>query len=136
MSTNYSASVVYGYPLSHDDLTKRTPNPLWGKVKFDPETGEKIAQYIETDIELKIKDGHDAKPGAVARYDGGEGFIIGVQLAEMGDLGYGAGAPLRFDPVDGADSSRIMGEIRKVLDKAGLELDESAVGYYLVGNVY
>lgn len=137
MSTTYSASVVYGYPLSKDDLIKRTPNLLWGKVKYDPDTGDKVVQFIETDIELKVKDSYDAKPGEVARYEAEESVILGIQLVEIGDLNYGGGdEPLPFKPVNNAQYEKVLQEVKKVLAKAGLEFEEARMGHYLVGNVY
>ena len=53
MSANFYAYVIHGYPFETDDLVVRTPNPLWGKSKFDPETGQKVEQYLEEDIDLE-----------------------------------------------------------------------------------
>ncbi len=136
MSTTYSASVVYGYTLSRDDLVKRTPNPQWGKVKFDPDSGEKVTQFTESKIELKVKDDYDAKKGEVARYDAGDSVILGVQLAETEDLNYSSGDPLPFAPVVGTQLDKVAQKVKEVLAKAGLEYDETRMGHYLVGSVF
>lgn len=138
MSTTYSASVVFGYLLAADELVKRISNPLWGKVKFDPDTGVRVPQFIETEIVLKIKDDSydEINPGEVARYNAGESVILGVELADAGDLGYGDATPERFAPMVGTDFRRIEKEIKQTLTKAGLAFDETKMGHYLVGSVH
>lgn len=136
MSTTYSAFVVYGYVLPADSLVKRTPNPLWGQIKFHPYTGARVTEFIEADIDLKIKDGYDAERGEVARYDVGGSVILGVELADTDDLGYGGGDPLAFAPVVGTQLDKVTQQVKMVLTKAGLAFDESKMGHYLVGSVH
>lgn len=50
MSTSYNAYVIYGIKLPFGSLKTRRPHPLWKIHKFDPETGEKVSQFIEKQV--------------------------------------------------------------------------------------
>lgn len=50
MSTSYSAYVIFGIRLNKSDLCIKTPHPLWGIHKFDPENGKKVEQFIKKEI--------------------------------------------------------------------------------------
>lgn len=51
MSVDFYATPFFGIVLEESDLQSRTPNLLWKKHKFDPETGEKIEQFKIEDID-------------------------------------------------------------------------------------
>ena len=53
MSASYSASLCYGILFEKDEITTITPHPLYGKFKFDPDTGIKVPEYIETHIDIE-----------------------------------------------------------------------------------
>ncbi len=139
MSTSYTATVIYGYSLPRHELTRSRPNPLFGKVKFDPETGEKVEKTIEEDIELALDSGERLKQMTrFVRFDTGyddrHHVLLGVQLAEQ-DLDCGAPDPEKLTLLSDEDCAKVATEAKKLLDKAGLTFDESQMGYYLAGYV-
>lgn len=137
MSTAYSASVIYGYRLPADELSRKTPNPLWGKHKFDPNTGEKVEQFIQHDISLGLEDGDNLRSCKnFMRMDTSGSVLLGVELGDTGDLSYGGDEPQALKIV--TDSARVKteAEVRKLLEKAGLTFDYDRMGYWLVGQVY
>lgn len=46
MSVSYQAVPLYGICIQKDRLVKKVKNPLWGKHKFDPQTGVKIEKFV------------------------------------------------------------------------------------------
>lgn len=50
MSTTYRAYVIFGVKLHDSDLVIKTPDPLWGVHKFNPESGEKVERFITKKI--------------------------------------------------------------------------------------
>lgn len=138
MSISARAIVIYGYTLSSSELVRRTPHPLWGTHRFDPQTGDKVTQFIETDIDLGLDSGENL-PGMTrfTRFDiGHEGnhpIVLGIKLAQTGDLMYGYRDPAGFALLSDADCFVAQEQVKKLLDKAGLKLDPSRIGYYLAG---
>lgn len=53
MSASYSSSLCYGILFEKNDLTTSIPHPLYGKFKFDPDTGIKVSEYIENHIDME-----------------------------------------------------------------------------------
>jgi hypothetical protein len=85
MSTSYNAYVILGIPVSNDMFTVKKPNPLWGKAKFDPNTGEKVEKFIENFDGLEtLLDEIDNTTGLImARDYDGEPIFAGVLLADV-----------------------------------------------------
>lgn len=46
MGTTYSARVVFGIKVSNDELNKKTPNPMWGVHRYDPQSGRPVKEFI------------------------------------------------------------------------------------------
>lgn len=46
MGCSYYARFVIGVKFNKNDLVSQTPNPLYGKYKFDPESGKKVEKFI------------------------------------------------------------------------------------------
>lgn len=139
MSTSYSASVIFGYALPEDELTIQSPHPLWGKAKFDPETGGKVTQFIEREIELPgLPYGGEELPHwkTFKREDRGETVLLGVVLADTGDLSYGDSDPMQLTSLSDPMRARVEAEVRKLLDKAGITFDPDKMGYWLAGQVF
>jgi hypothetical protein len=140
MSTSYSASVIYGYCLPGSELIRSKPHPLWGKHKFDPDTGEKVTRTIaEDDIELALEEGDSLRGwDRFERNDtylGDDQFVLlGIKLTET-ELSYGREAPQKLELLSADDCARVAAEAKKLLDKAGVEFDPECVGYHLVGYV-
>ena len=136
MSTTYSAIAFYGYSLPRSELTLSKPNPLWGKAKFDPDTGEKVDRFIEEEIEMALEEGDNLRHMTrFTRRDHGDFVMLGVELAEV-DLSYGSLDPEPITLLPVTECSKIAAEARKLLDKAGLAFDEARMGYWLVGRVF
>lgn len=51
MGADYYAYVCNGICLKKENFVIKTKNPLFGKYKFDPDTGKKVGEYIEESIE-------------------------------------------------------------------------------------
>ncbi len=137
MSTSYHAHAFYGYSFPKADLTQRVPNPLWGKVKFDPNTGVKVTQFVETDIELDLEEGDNhPKMESFVRFDTGYDddamVILGVQLAEM-DLSYGSRDPRSIELLNDDDLLAVATLVRDILNKAKLPFNPAQMGYWLGG---
>jgi hypothetical protein len=47
MSLTICCHFVNGIRFRPEDAIVKIPNPLWGKCKFDPETGKKVEQFNE-----------------------------------------------------------------------------------------
>lgn len=137
MSTAYSASVLYAYALPRSELERHIPNPLWGKVKFDPDTGDKVTQFIEEEVELTLEEGDNLKAMTrFTRVDSEDTIMLGVLLDETGDLNYGDREPQRLNLLSLTDRDAVEREARKLLDKAGIAFDGDCLGYWLVGSVF
>ncbi len=140
MSTSFTAVAFYGYSLPHSELTRRKPHPLWGKVKFDPDTGSKVTQYVEERIELGLDSAGDHLPhmSRFTRFDSGyeerEHVLLGIELAKM-ELSYGAPDPQHLQLVSDADRAKVQDEVKKLLHKAEIDFDAKRMGYYLAGYV-
>lgn len=87
MSTSYSAILLFGIRLDEEDLKIKTPHPLWGKHKFDPDTGEKVTQFIEKSVCAdELVDGLSTSyvdDCAVYAHDGDEQVFLGHTIAEV-----------------------------------------------------
>jgi hypothetical protein len=139
MSTCFSASVLFGYALSEDELTIQTPHPLWGKAKFDPNTGHKVTQFIESEVKLPgLPYSGEELPHwkAFKREDRGDTVLLGVVLGETDDLNYGGCEPILLPPLTETTRAKVELEVRKLLDKAGIAFDPGKMGYWLAGYVY
>jgi len=135
MSTNYTAAAYYGYSLPRSELTISKPNPLWGKVKFDPDTGEKVERSIEEDIELALEEGDNLRHMTrFTRFDNEDFVVLGVQLTEV-DLSYGSLDPEPITLLSDAECVKVALEARKLLEKAGIAFDEGRMGHWMVGMV-
>lgn len=137
MSTNYTAATFYGYSLPRSELTRSKPNPLWGKVKFDPDTGDKVTQSIVEEIELELDTGDCLKHmKSFTRFDSGyedeDYAVLGVQLAEV-ELTYGRPEPQGIKLLSDEERAKVWVEVQKLLDKAGITLDSGRMGYWLAG---
>lgn len=53
MSASCSSSLCYGILFEKNELTTSIPHPLYNKFKFDPDTGKKVSEYIETHIDME-----------------------------------------------------------------------------------
>lgn len=90
MSTSYNAYVIFGVRLTVDDLTVRSPHPLWGVHKFDPNNGKKVTQFIEErvygdDIIDAVESWIVEEADLVSILNNREdAYYIGQQLAELG----------------------------------------------------
>lgn len=139
MSTNYSAIAFYGYSLPRNELTRQQPNPLWGKVKFDPDTGDKVTQFIDEEVELNLEDGDKLRHMTrFTRFDAGyeddHCILLGITLADM-DLTYGSPGVHALKLLSDVECAKVQEEAKKLLDKAGIKFDPARVGYYLSGCV-
>lgn len=136
MSTSYSASIFYGYTLAKTDLFRNTPNPLWGKHKYNPDTGEKVDKFIEEEIDLGLEDG-DSLSGMTrfVRFDDIDSIVLGVERVGTGDLSYGGETPQKINLFTEAECKKIVDQAKKLIEKAGLVFDERRVGYWLVSHV-
>ncbi len=137
MSTSYSASVIFGYCLPASKLERLTPHPLWGKHKFDPDTGEQVTQFVRSETRLALEHG-DRLPRMTRfiRYDLGASILLGIELVDTGDLNYGDSNPDRFNLPSDSDCALVEKQVRKLLDKAGVPFDTTRMGYWLAGRVY
>ncbi len=127
---------MYGYDLPASELESHQPNPLWGKHKFDPETGAKVTQFIEDNRELCIEDGeHLAKMTRFTRRDSGSSILLGIVIAETGDLSYRADDPEKLEMLSEADCAKVKTEVEKILHKADLTFEPDHMGYHLVSYV-
>ncbi len=52
MGCDFYAMHAIGVKFNKKDLVKEVENPLYGKYKFDPETGEKVHKFIRDDMLL------------------------------------------------------------------------------------
>lgn len=136
MSTSYTATVIYGYCLPRTELVRSKPNPLYGKVKFDPETGEKVTKFLKEHVELGIDCGD--RFGQFIRFDTGyeerDHILLGVRLAKA-DLACGAPDPEKLKLLSDEDCFKVQNEVEELLAKAGIAFDPKAIGYYLAGYV-
>ena len=136
MSTTYTAIAFYGYSLPRSELTLSKPNPLWGKVKFDPNTGDKVTQFIEEEINLALEEGDNLRhTPRCPRRDHEDFVMLGMELAEV-DLSYGSLGPEPITLLPEMERGKVELEAKKLLAKAGLAFDEARMGYWLVGRVW
>ena len=138
MSTNYYAQVVYGYPFERGDLVKKTPNPLWGKAKFDPETGDRVEQFIEEDFDLyEIVKSRKAKNLEKFITTDSRETVVGVALTESIDIGRDdlvevGNEPLMVQTKGG--NMTVEAHIRDICQELGIEFDPKKLRTYLVGH--
>ncbi len=137
MSTCYSAIVMFAYALPKEELNRSKPNPLWGKHKFDPETGDKVVQFIEDEIELALEEGDNLRTLTdFTRRDTEDTILLGVELGDTGDINYADREPQALKLVSDANRAKVEAEARKLLDKAGVTFDPDCMGYWLTANVF
>ncbi len=134
MSISISVCVMFGYALDKSDLIRRTPNPLFGKHKFDPDSGDKVTKFVEREIELGLDCG-DNLPSMTrfTRFDTEGQIVLGVQMAELGDLMYGGSEPERIQFLGDNEREKVEAEAEKLMAKAQLPFKRERMGYYLVG---
>lgn len=137
MSISYHAHVFYGYSLPKSDLIQRTPNPLWGKVRFNPDTGTKVTEFVVTEIDLGLESGDKhPKMTRFTRFDTGhsddDSIILGVAVAKM-DLSYGSRDPQRITRLDEEDENEVGEMVIRLLVKAGTPFNVAQMGYWLGG---
>jgi hypothetical protein len=88
MSTSYNAVVLYGLTVEVAALTRPIPNPLWGKHKFDPETGERVTKMLEDGSrEDAFRSRADKLDIEVVQIERGDDMHVGILLAKA-DAGY------------------------------------------------
>lgn len=131
MSTSYTATVLYGYPIP---LTSERPNPLFGKHRFDPETGAKVTKTITDRVEIdEIVEKHKRKMTKLD-YEADSDYtsaVVGFRLAST-DVGYGGGIE-PFAPLDDDVSAAVHVAIERILTELGLPIESALFGYHLVG---
>lgn len=54
MSTQYTASLIYGIAIPRKEFVKKTKNTLFGKCKFNPDTGEKVEEFIVEEVCVSV----------------------------------------------------------------------------------
>jgi hypothetical protein len=83
MSVTYRAAVLYGTTLDIADLEAATqvPNPLFGKCKFDPDTGEKVEKFTSNLDYDRFEEEAEALALLCVRKEGDDTIYLGVPLA-------------------------------------------------------
>lgn len=138
MSTSYYAKTFYGYSLPRSELSRKIPNLLWGQCKFDPNTGEKVTQFITEKIDLGLEaDDNHPKMTRFTRFDVGyedhDSIILGIELAGM-DLSYGSPEPRQIQLLSDAECAKVADTARELLEKAGVPFYSGQMGYWMGGH--
>lgn len=79
MGCSYYAHFVIGVKFNKNDLVTELPNPLYGKFKFDPETGKKVEKFLNDNSILDY----------VSKFIDNSKGNTSVQLYEHGTVFYG-----------------------------------------------
>ena len=53
MSASFSVTACHGVMFKAESFLIRTKNPSYGLHKFDPSTGKKVEEYLESDIDYE-----------------------------------------------------------------------------------
>ena len=135
MSVNYYARVVFGYPIEGSARTIRKPNPLFGLAKFDPNTGNRVEQYITKQIDLEELIDELRVDGLDVFYttyrEGDEDAIVGIPLTKSIEIG---GNDLhRVKDAASADSAVLSAALKELCCKLNIGFDPSLLATYLVG---
>ena len=129
MSASYHAFAIHGYPIPKSALSIATLNPLWGKHKFDPNTGKKVEEFLVRKVYL---DDIAAKHGleVFETTDQGEQFV-GKQLAKV-NIGEGGkeSAPFSLYTSLQANQSK---QILDVCQELGISFQPDRYTAYLIG---
>ena len=81
MSTSYHSTVFYGVPIAPDSLVKHTLDPLWGKVKFNPQTGVRVLKYKTTKVDIEAL-ARKCKLNCVTTTDA-KSYFIGMTVGKL-----------------------------------------------------
>lgn len=140
MSTSYSAFVIFGYCLPQKELLRIKPNPLWGKYKFNPDTGELVPKNLTSYIELALENGECLRDMTrFIREDTRDSVLLGVKLTDTGDLtfyGDGGRRSEKIELLSDVYKDRVAEEVKTLLAETGITFNPNLMGYYLVGRVF
>jgi hypothetical protein len=129
MSADYYAQVLYGIQVPANTFEVTVPNPLWGKCKFDPDTGEKVTEYITT-----YQDGESVAKEFYLDYsettDGMQVFI-GAHICKIQVAGFYNPEFATFLPIDVTSTKA---NLILFCESKKIPLDAVDLRYYLIGN--
>jgi len=134
MSTSYNVSVIRGIPVAIESLQgEQKPDPLWGKVKYDPETGRKVEEFLP--VEENSYASYQRLDDAAALEGLSTIFLceldlcfVGKRLANVDANGFDSPALMEFEP------EAVRAAIDNLMATLKLSYDPSDLRTYLVSH--
>jgi len=119
MSYSSTAHVIYGIVLPAIKFEKTKLNPLWGKYRFDPDTGNQVTEFITECIQpYQFGDEHQLECFSYwGEYGSSEyrtSIALGISLLD--DRAYGADNEIHMDKLVNADetATRIINALKSI----------------------
>lgn len=136
MSTSITTHVIFGVILTHDDLVKKIENPLWGKCKFDPDTGGRVTQFVVSWSIDPWDIANDTKLSAVTTgYNSDGSVVVGRSLSTIHDGAPSVSGIELMIELDTNAVHSLVSDIKNRLTVFGINVDDRKFGYYHVLNV-
>lgn len=129
MGADFYAQPFFGIPVELDDLYRRTPNPLWGKFKFDPDTGKKVEEFL---AEKQDADELAEKYG-LQTYSTTDSLVhfFGLKLSKQ-QLDHNRDHYIEFSPLQLKEPENIDKKLRKLCEGMNWKFIEPK--YYVIGH--
>ena len=82
MSAYMSIHLLIGVKFNKDEFIKKTRDPLFGQCNFNPRTGDKVTQFIETQIHIDESRAYDKGIERIKPYCSND-IVIGYDMVDV-----------------------------------------------------